>query len=491
MSMIRVENLTFAYPSSCDNIFENVNFQIDTNWKLGFIRRNGRGKTTFLNLLLGKYEYHGKIRSSVQFDYFPYPINDKSKSTADILSEVCPMAEEWELLRELSYLEVREDILIKPFFTLSNGEQTKVLLAALFLNDGHFLLIDEPTNHLDMRARETVSAYLKRKKGFILVSHDRCFLDGCVDHILSINRSSIDVQSGNFSAWFTNFQRQQEFELNQNIKLKKSIDNMKKSAQRASAWSDRIETSKYGNGSVDRGYIGHKSAKMMKRAKSIEVRQQRAIEEKSHLLKNLEIVESLKIAPLHYFSDTLVTFSDIAPIFDGKNVCQPISFEIKRGERIVLDGKNGSGKTSLLKLLTGQQIEHNGRITVGSGVVISYVPQDTSMLKGSLSEFARSSNIDESLFKTILRKMDFSRIQFEKKMENFSAGQKKKVLIAKSLCEQAHLYIWDEPLNYIDIYSRMQIENLIKEFSPTMIFVEHDFTFRNNIATKSILLTAK
>ena len=478
MSMIRVENLTFAYPSSCDNIFENVNFQIDTNWKLGFIGRNGRGKTTFLNLLLGKYEYHGKIRSSVQFDYFPYPINDKSKSTADILSEVCPMAEEWELLRELSYLEVREDILIKPFFTLSNGEQTKVLLAALFLNDGHFLLIDEPTNHLDMRARETVSAYLKRKKGFILVSHDRCFLDGCVDHILSINRSSIDVQSGNFSAWFTNFQRQQEFELNQNIKLKKSIDNMKKSAQRASAWSDRIETSKYGNGSVDRGYIGHKSAKMMKRAKS-------------HLLKNLEIVESLKIAPLHYFSDTLVTFSDIAPIFDGKNVCQPISFEIKRGERIVLDGKNGSGKTSLLKLLTGQQIEHNGRITVGSGVVISYVPQDTSMLKGSLSEFARSSNIDESLFKTILRKMDFSRIQFEKKMENFSAGQKKKVLIAKSLCEQAHLYIWDEPLNYIDIYSRMQIENLIKEFSPTMIFVDHDFTFRNNIATKSILLTAK
>lgn len=164
MSMIRVENLTFAYPSSCDNIFENVNFQIDTNWKLGFIGRNGRGKTTFLNLLLGKYEYHGKIRSSVQFDYFPYPINDKSKSTADILSEVCPMAEEWELLRELSYLEVREDILIKPFFTLSNGEQTKVLLAALFLNDGHFLLIDEPTNHLDMRARETVSAYLKRKK---------------------------------------------------------------------------------------------------------------------------------------------------------------------------------------------------------------------------------------------------------------------------------------------------------------------------------------
>lgn len=98
-----------------------------------------------------------------------------------------------------------------------------MLLAALFLNDGHFLLIDEPTNHLDMKARETVSAYLKRKKGFILVSHDRCFLDGCVDHILSINRSNIEVQSGNFSTWFTNFQRQQEFELTQNVKLKKAL----------------------------------------------------------------------------------------------------------------------------------------------------------------------------------------------------------------------------------------------------------------------------
>lgn len=223
MSMIRVENLTFAYPSSYDNIFENVNFQIDTDWKLGFVGRNGRGKTTFLNLLLGKYEYHGKIQASVQFDYFPYPVNDKSRLTTDILSEVCPLAEEWELLRELSLLEVRDDVLWRPFFTLSNGEQTKVLLAALFLNDGHFLLIDEPTNHLDMKARETVSAYLKRKKGFILVSHDRCFLDGCVDHILSINRSNIEVQRGNLSTWFTNFQRQQEFELAQNVKLKTAL----------------------------------------------------------------------------------------------------------------------------------------------------------------------------------------------------------------------------------------------------------------------------
>lgn len=491
MSMILVENLTFAYPSSYDNIFEHVTFQIDTNWKLGFIGRNGRGKTTFLHLLLGKYEYQGSIRASVQFDYFPYPVGDAGRATADILSDVCPEAEEWELSRELSYLEVRSDVLHRPFSTLSHGERTKVLLAALFLNSGHFLLIDEPTNHLDMKARATVSAYLKRKKGFILVSHDRCFLDGCVDHILSINRSNIDVQNGNFSTWFTNFQHRQEFELAQHEKLKKDIDAMQRAAQRTSVWSDRVEASKYGNGPVDRGYIGHKSAKMMQRAKSIRVRQQRAVEEKSGLLRNLETAEELKISPLSYFSDTLVNFSNVVPVFNGREICRPVTFRITRGERIALDGKNGSGKTSLLNMVIGEAMEHRGTPAVGSGLIISHVPQDTSHLKGSLKAFAAAHHINEGLFKAILSKMDVSRIQFEKNMEDFSAGQKKKVLIAKSLCEQAHLYVWDEPLNYIDIYSRMQIEALILKFSPTMLFVEHDLAFRTTIATRTIPLTAE
>ena len=223
----------------------------------------------------------------------------------------------------------------------------------------------------------------------------------------------------------------------------------------------------------------------------MEARQQRAVKEKSRLLKNLETIEELKMVPLSYFSDTLAAFSEAAPISGGREVCQRISFEIRQGERIALDGKNGSGKSSLLKLLMGQPVGHRGTITVGSGLILSYVPQDTSMLKGSLAEFAEINHIEETLFKAVLRKMDFSRTQFEKKMEDFSAGQKKKVLLAKSLCEKAHLYVWDEPLNYIDIYTRIQIEDLIKKFSPTMIFVEHDLAFRTNIATRSISLAAE
>jgi len=484
--MIKIENLTFSYPNNYDSIFENVNFQIDTDWKLGFVGRNGRGKTTLLSLLLGKYEYRGKIVSSVQFDYFPYAVEDKTLFTEEILQEICPTAEEWEFMRELSYLEVDVDVLWRPFETLSNGEQTKVLLAALFLNEGHFLLIDEPTNHLDVKAREIVAAYLKKKKGFILVSHDRHFLDGCVDHILSLNRANVEVRSGNFSSWMENYERQQKFELAQNERLQKDISRLRQAARRSELWSDRVEASKIG--AADKGYVGHKAAKMMKRSKSIEARQQKAIEQKSGLLKNVETAERLKLTPLHYHTDTLVSFSEIAVSYGGNKVCSHVSFTVQQGDRVVLDGKNGSGKSSLLKLLIGDSIEYTGTIKIASGLVISYVPQDTSHLSGLLSDFAENSQINEALFKSILRKLDFERIQFEKDMRDFSGGQKKKVLIAKSLCEQAHLYVWDEPLNFIDIYSRMQIEHLIDEFSPTMIFVEHDKAFRDTVATKTVRL---
>ena len=486
MSMIKIENLTFSYPTSYDYIFENISIQIDSNWKLGFVGRNGRGKTTLLNLLLGQYEYTGNIVSSVEFDYFPYPIADKTKLTNEIFLEVAPTAEEWELMRELSYLDMEADVLYRPFNTLSHGEQTKVLLAALFCNEEHFLLIDEPTNHLDVEAREIVAGYLKKKKGFLLVSHDRHFLDRCVDHILSLNRSTIEVQSGNFSSWMQNFTQQQNFELAQNKRLKKDINRLQQSAKRSSQWSDRVEASKIG--AADKGFVGHKAAKMMKRSKNIEARQQQAIKQKSSLLKNIETVEDLKLSPQKYHANTLVSYSEVACCYDGKVISEPVTFTIQQGERIALDGKNGSGKSSLLKLLIGESIEHTGTIQRGSRLVISYVPQDTSHINGRLSDYARDNSLDESLFKAILRKMDFERIQFEKDMQDFSAGQKKKVLIAKSLCDQAHLYVWDEPLNYIDIYSRMQIEQLIKAFSPTMIFVEHDKAFRDAIATRIIQL---
>lgn len=492
MSVIKVENLTFAYQSGLENIFENVNFQIDSDWKLGFIGRNGRGKTTFLKLLQGKLRHSGKIVSSVLFDYFPYPVPDKTKLTKEVLLDVCPAAQQWQFLKEFSALEVRNDVLFRPFNTLSNGEQTKVLLSALFLNEGHFLLIDEPTNHLDLQARQLLSMYLHKKKSFILVSHDRLFLDGCVDHILSLNKCNIEVQRGNFSSFMQNFERQQAFEQTQNEKLQADIERLQETANKSAAWSNNLEATKRGTRNAglrpDRGYIGHKSAKLMKRAKAAEARQQKKIEQKSKLLQNVENESALKISPLSYRAERLVAFSAVAPNYNGREICAPVSFEINRGERIALAGKNGCGKSSLLKLLCGQKIAHSGTVDVGANLIVSYVPQDVSHLCGTLTELAAQHSIDESLFKAILYKMGFSRAQFDKNIAEFSDGQKKKTLIAKSLCEQAHLYVWDEPLNFVDVYSRIQIENLLLQFQPTLIFVEHDSAFQNNVATRIIQL---
>lgn len=495
MSLITVNHLTFAYDGTYDNIFEDVSFQIDTAWRLGFVGRNGRGKTTFLNLLLGNYEYKGTISATVEFSYFPYPVKDPRMLTLHVAQSIDPGFAQWELERELSLLQVDTEALYRPFHTLSKGEQTKVLLAVLFLKENRFLLIDEPTNHLDIQARETVASYLRSKDGFILVSHDRSFLDACVDHILSINKADIEIQKGNFSSWFHNKELQDNFEMQKNEKLKKEIYRLEQTAREKAAWSDNAERKKIGidPNKVDNkmGFMPKQAAKakkMMSRAKAIENRQMSAIAEKSKLLKNIEQADTLKLFPLPHHAQTLLELRDVSICYGEKQVCEHVSLTLRQGGRIAVTGRNGAGKSSILRLVLGEDVPHTGKVSLASNLKISYVSQDTSHLRGSLSDLIQAHSLNETIFKTNLRKLDFPRAQFEKLLETFSEGQKKKVLLAKSLCEQAHLYVWDEPLNFIDVYSRMQIEELLQSFAPTMLFVEHDQYFAERLATDQLIL---
>ena len=150
MSIISVKNLTFRYDGSLNNVFENVSFNIDTDWKLGLIGRNGKGKTTFLKLLLGEYEYKGTITKSVEFDYFPFEVKDKERMAIEIVNEIAPSVEDWQIIKELNLLNTDAEILYRNFNLLSGGEQIKILLISLFLKGNNFLLIDEPTNHLSL-----------------------------------------------------------------------------------------------------------------------------------------------------------------------------------------------------------------------------------------------------------------------------------------------------------------------------------------------------
>jgi len=172
--------------------------------------------------------------------------------------------------------------------------------------------------------------------------------------------------------------------------------------------------------------------------------------------------------------------------YGNVKACGPVDLELMRGERVALCGKNGCGKSSLLKLVIGEDVPHTGTFALSSGVKISYVPQTHESVFGKISDFTRTHGIDESLFRAVLDKMGFSIADCGEDLAACSPGQKKKLLIAKSLCEKAHLYIWDEPLNFLDVYARMQIEKILTQYSPTMIFVEHDLSFRNAVATETV-----
>lgn len=343
MSLISVNNLTFGYEGNINNVFENVTFNIDTDWKLGLIGRNGKGKTTFLNLLLGKYKYQGTISKSVDFDYFPFEVKNKEKMAIDIANEIAPSVKDWEFIKELNLLDTDPEVLYRDFNLLSGGEQIKILLVSLFLKGNNFLLIDEPTNHLDSETRDNLVKYLKKKKGFIVVSHDRKFLDKVVDHIISINNTNIDIQKGNFSSWQENKERQDNFELTQNEKLKKDINRLEIASKNTANWSDKIEKSKYNTtnsgSSIDRGYVGHQSAKMMKKSKVLEKRIESKIEQKSNLLNNIDRNDNLKIVPLENKKNLLILADNLQIRYESKNIFSPSSFEINSGDRVAITRK--------------------------------------------------------------------------------------------------------------------------------------------------------
>ena len=508
MAQIQVTDLTFSYDGSADDVLKDVNFNIDTDWKLGLIGRNGKGKTTLLNLLMGRFDYHGNIKTSTCFDYFPYTVfdSDLTKNAVDLIERWKPQIEIWQVLIQMNELKMDPECLYRPFGTLSFGERTRVMLAVLFAAENEFLLIDEPTNHLDTKARDIIKEYLASKKGFILVSHDRDLLDAVCDHVLVLNRSTIEIQAGNFSTWWENKEKKDAFQQAENEKHLKEIGKLRAAADRSSRWADKSENSKIGfdpvkehdRGIAARSFIGAKTKKMQARVKSYEQRIGREIEEKEGLLQDIERVSDLKIEPLKFHKGVLINVNDLSlgyeesekPLFEG------LRFQVKRGERIILSGENGCGKSSVLKAILQKAdfrewgadsgLLISGDLDVASGMTISYVNQDTSFLSGTLRKYSEIKGLNESLFLAVLRQLDFGREQFVKNMEDFSEGQKKKVLIAASLLTPAHLYIWDEPLNFIDVFSRMQIEKLILQYKPTMLLVEHDVRFLEKVGTDII-----
>ncbi|KAF1303038.1 Lsa family ABC-F type ribosomal protection protein [Candidatus Enterococcus willemsii] len=497
MTTIEIKNMTFGFDTQATLLFDHTNLTLQSEWKLGLIGRNGRGKTTLLRLLMGEYPYSGKIEHQLHFTYFPQTVLDKTQLTYYVLQELSDF-EQWKIERELNLLAVDADILWRPFDSLSGGEQTKVLLALLFVDDVNYPLIDEPTNHLDVTARKQVADYLKGKKqGFVVVSHDRSFVDEVVDHVLSIEKSQLVLYQGNFSVYEEQKGLRDAYEQEQNTKLKREIGRLKQTAAEKAEWSrgrerDKLGSpNKKGSGAIyDTGAIGARAARTMKRSKAIVKRMEDQASAKEQLLKDIEYVDSLSINYQPTHRKQLLSVKNLQLRYDDKALFAPISFAIQQGERIAIQGPNGSGKSSIIQYLLGTFTgEASGEVIQPQGVSISYVRQNYEDNRGTLQEFAEANQLSYQELLNNLRKLGVERKVFHNRIEDMSMGQRKRVELAKSLATPAELFIWDEPLNYLDVFNHQQLEEMIQSVKPTMLIVEHDATFLRKVATEVITLT--
>ena len=491
MPVIHIDGLTFAYEGASECVFDGLSLELDDTWKLALTGRNGRGKTTLLKLLSGELDARGHIHATSRFARFPFAVQDMGQPTCAAMAAVCG-AEAWRIGCEAGRIGLGEGALGRPLATLSGGERMKALLAALFLIEGCVPLIDEPTNHLDAEGRRALGRYLASKRGFILASHDRDLLDACCDHVLALEGGGATLLRGGFSDYLRERGRREALERAEEGRLRGEIRRLGEAARRAGEWAAQAEKAKHrtsdSDGRPERGYQGHKAAKLVKRAKGIGRRREEAVAQKSQLLRHVDEAGEVRLRPAPYHAERLCGLENATVYFDGRAALRGAGLAILRGERVALLGSNGCGKSTALRLLTGELTPDEGRAWRGGGLRISVVPQDASFLRGGLRALAEGRGADVTQFFTILRKLGFSRAHLEADTAGFSDGQKKKVLLALSLCESAHLYIWDEPLNYIDALSRVQIEGLILRCQPTLLFVEHDMAFVRRVATRTLSL---
>jgi len=523
MGKIQLDNIEFSYSGHFKPVFQDVNLILDTDWKLGLIGRNGRGKTTLLNLLHGAIKVDkGHIYKEAETEMFPYDYSKTYTNTLDLIKDnIGPYFDietkmeemlaigtedaymkyadliavyndldgyelEANINKELNLMQMPHDILERDFNTLSGGEKTKALIIALFLRKNYFLLLDEPTNHLDSEGRDILAKYLSRKKGFIVVSHDQSFLDETIDHVLSINKGNIQVEKGTFSSWNTNRLMIESYELRKKERIENEVRDLEKSAKQSRMFSHNKESEKKGAG--DKGFVGARAARLMKRAKNIERRRSEQLEEKKSLLKNYEHIPRLIVKQDEPKTKALIRINNLSYTVGDRSLISNMNLIINRGDRVWIKGKNGSGKSTLLNIIGGRVNDYLGYVKIQNEIIIAESYQNAVCTQGYLNDHLAPLNIDMAVFRNILSYFNMYEEYFERPLETFSQGELKKIDIAKALSIQNHLIILDEPLNYMDMFFRIQLEKAILHYELTVVFVEHDIAFGEALATKIIEL---
>lgn len=520
MAEIKLQDCSFHYSDFYKPVFENVNIIIDTQWRLGLIGRNGRGKTTLLHMLKGDLlPSSGVISNNKDIEMFPYTVDEKYSRVVDVMKEniggvktleiemekkdltdETQLAEYSNLLqkyldldgyeieskikKELYLMNLSENLLYRKYDSLSGGEKTKIQIIILFLRNAEYVLLDEPTNHLDTEGKQYLSEYLRRKKGFCVASHDSDFLDTVVDHILAINKSSVEIEKGNFSTWRENKKKRELFEMRTREKIIREIKQLERQAEEVRNWAGVANKQKYAFKSNAR--TNGAKAYMM-RAKNAEIRVKNDLEKKKQLLKNYEKHQDLVIEQDNYNLNTLMYVKRLTFSYGDRPLLKDLSFIVERGDCVWIKGKNGCGKSTLLKILLGEIIPVKGSVDLQRDVSLTAIRQEPLLMKGCLRDYINNREQLERI-QSLCKTFDLSHEVLERPIETYSSGEQKKIEIAKCFASKNQIIIMDEPLNYMDIYFKQQLEEAILKFKPTIVFVEHNIHFGEKIANKIISL---
>lgn len=531
MAQIEVKNLTFYYDDFYHPVFENLNVNLDTDWKMALVGRNGRGKTTLLKLLEGSLEPSaGEIRRSGNVAYFPYTYNTEYTVAMDVIKECIgdlrtlevqmealekSMTEnghesevyfelltryadlggyemESRIFREVAQMGLSQELLERDFATLSGGEQTCMLIIALFLRKDAFVLLDEPTNHLDKGKKEYLKQYLKKKKGYIVASHDTIFLDAVSDHILAINKADISIEQGNYSTWRRNMEVKEQFESRTRQRLMQEINQLERQSKLTRNWSDIGNKQKYPFTSNART---NGTRAYMRQAKAAEQQIRDNLAEKKQLLRNLEEEKQLSIYQEILETECLIAAENVSYCYEegGKPVFENVTLRVYPGDKIWLRGQNGAGKTTLLKLLSGKL--QGADIRYKENISIAYVTQEpiwkSGDVKNCLWETLKEGEDFQEVFAKFLKLcelFDLPEDFVERPLQTLSSGERKKVDVARVLAGNHQVLFLDEPLNYMDVYFKSQLERALTQEELTMIFVEHNEEFGARVANKILQL---
>ena len=494
-------------------ILDGLTFQVDSGERVGLLGRNGAGKSTLFRLLTGELEPDSgevviasgrRVGLISQIPVYPvgYTVEDvlesafartlRLKEEMDALTERMAAGESGEdLLRRYGELTARFEALggydtqtaknkvaaglaissemrAQLFDQLSGGEKTRVNLGRLILEDTDILLLDEPTNHLDLQATEWLEEYLRKFRGTVVtISHDRYFLDRTVSRIIEIENGQAEFYSGNYSFYAVEKERRYQERMKQYLKEQAKIKQLEEAIERTRLWA----------------FMGNDD--LYKRAFSMEKRIER-MRTTAKPTKGRKM--DARFASREFHGDEILQIKGLTKSFDERTLFSDIYLRIEGGERIALVGENGTGKTTLLNILTGREDADRGNVKVGPSVRSAYLEQiihfdDPNRNLVDTMLYAKK-NLSTQSARNRLASYQFRGEDVFKSVSVLSGGEMSRLRLCMLMDEEINFLILDEPTNHLDIDSREWIEEAVEAFDGTLLFVSHDRYFINRFATR-------